>query len=77
MPMIGGGAMHAWVECLMPDGQWRGFDPTNNMVTNDYYIKVHHGRDYGDALPVRGLYRGPLASKLDVAVHIQRETERE
>ncbi len=75
--MISGNAMHAWIECLMPDGQWRGFDPTNNMVTNDYYVKVHHGRDYGDVLPVRGLYRGPFAHTLDVSVHVLREIDRE
>ena len=75
--MISGNAMHAWIECLMPDGQWRGFDPTNNMVTNDYYVKVHYGRDYGDVLPVRGLYRGPFAHSLDVSVHVLREVDRE
>ena len=75
--MISGNAMHAWVECLMPDEQWRGFDPTNNMVTNDYYVKVHYGRDYGDVLPVRGLYRGPFAHTLDVSVHVLREIDRE
>lgn len=67
---VGGGATHAWVECLMPDGQWRGFDPTNNMVTNDYYIKIHYGRDYGDVPPVRGVYRGPATHQLNVSVRV-------
>lgn len=40
--LIGGDAMHAWVECLLPDGAWHGFDPTNNLVVNGHYIKVHH-----------------------------------
>jgi len=71
--LISGDAMHAWVECLLPDGNWRGFDPTNNMVTNDYYVKVHYGRDYGDVPPLRGVYRGPFAHTLEVNVHVRKE----
>jgi transglutaminase-like putative cysteine protease len=71
--LVSGNAMHAWVECLLPDGQWRGFDPTNNIVTNDYYIKVHYGRDYGDVPPIRGVYRGPFAHTLDVNVLVSKE----
>jgi transglutaminase-like putative cysteine protease len=68
--MVGGDAMHAWVECLLPDGQWRGFDPTNNLLANDAYVKVHFGRDYGDVPPVRGVYHGPFAHTLDVSVRV-------
>jgi len=70
---VGGDAMHAWVECLLPSGEWRGFDPTNNQVTNDYYVKVHYGRDYGDVPPLRGVYRGPFAHSMDVSVRVVRE----
>ncbi len=69
----GGDAMHAWVECLLPDGKWHGFDPTNNLLTNQNYVKVHYGRDYGDVPPLRGIYRGPLARSMDVAVRVLRE----
>jgi len=65
---VGTDAMHAWVECLMPDGSWRGFDPTNNLVTNHKYIKVHFGRDYADVAPLRGVYRGPIAHTMEVSV---------
>lgn len=71
--LISGDAMHAWMECLLPDGQWHGFDPTNNLLTNDHYIKVHFGRDYGDVPPVRGVYRGPFAHTLDVSVRVVQE----
>lgn len=69
--LISNDATHAWVECLLPDGQWHGFDPTNNMVVNDAYIRVHTGRDYSDVAPVRGLYQGPPACGLSVAVQVQ------
>ena len=39
-------------------------------VTNDYYVKVHTGRDYGDVPPVRGVYRGPFAHTLEVSVRV-------
>jgi transglutaminase-like putative cysteine protease len=67
---IGGDASHAWVECLLPDNQWHGFDPTNNLLTDDHYIKVHFGRDYGDVTPLRGVYRGPFAHTLEVSVRV-------
>jgi transglutaminase-like putative cysteine protease len=66
--LIGTDAMHAWVECLMPDGSWKGFDPTNNLLTTANYIKVHYGRDYADVAPLRGVYRGPIAHTLEVSV---------
>ena len=71
--LVSGEAMHAWVECLLPDNQWHGFDPTNNLLTNDYYVKVHTGRDYGDVPPLRGVYRGPFAHSMDVSVRVVKE----
>lgn len=71
--LLGGDAMHAWAECLMPDGTWKGFDPTNNLLTDYHYIKVHYGRDYGDVVPLKGIYRGPVARSLDVRVNVYQE----
>jgi transglutaminase-like putative cysteine protease len=71
--LISGEASHAWVECLLPGGQWLGFDPTNNLVVNDKYIKVQHGRDYGDVPPLRGVYRGAAFQQLDVSVRVTAE----
>lgn len=69
--MRGEEATHAWVECLMPDGNWAGFDPTNNLMSSDHYIKVHTGRDYGDVTPTKGVYVGTPAIKLDVKVSVK------
>ncbi len=68
--LVGDDATHAWAECLLPNGVWAGFDPTNNLVVNDHYIKVHDGRDYSDVTPVRGVYSGGEASVLDVRVQV-------
>lgn len=69
--LVSNDATHAWVECLLPNGLWQGFDPTNNMVVNDAYIRVHTGRDYSDVAPVRGLYLGPPAKGLEVVVRVE------
>lgn len=75
--LVSGDAMHAWIECLMPDEQWRGFDPTNNTLVNENYIRVHYGRDYGDVLPARGLYHGPADHTLEVSVRVTPDRNRE
>ncbi|HEY3329719.1 MAG TPA: transglutaminase family protein [Capsulimonadaceae bacterium] len=71
--LVDGGAMHAWVECLLPDNRWHGFDPTNCLLTNELYIRVHTGRDYGDVPPMHGVYSGPTATKLEVSVAVTPE----
>ena len=71
--LSGGDATHAWVECLLPNGRWYGFDPTNNLLANDAYIKVHHGRDYDDVTPLRGLYKGAGEAVLEVMVRVVQE----
>ena len=67
-PSRGGGASHAWVEAFTPSHGWRGFDPTNNLLANDRYIKIAIGRDYHDVPPTRGTYRGAAVGNLGVAV---------
>ena len=37
-PSRGAGASHAWAEVFTPSHGWRGFDPTNNLVANAYYV---------------------------------------
>ncbi len=72
--LIGGDAMHAWVECLMPDGTWHGFDPTNNLVVDSHYVKVHSGRDYSDVTPVKGLFHGSANQTMETAVAVVKES---
>lgn len=63
-------ASHAWLECLLPEGHWLGLDPTNNLLANDRYVRVHTGRDYSEVAPTRGVYVGFPASSLDVEVRV-------
>ncbi|WP_025691874.1 transglutaminase family protein [Paenibacillus zanthoxyli] len=63
-------ASHAWVETHIPGTGWLGFDPTNNVEVNWRYVKLGHGRDYKDIVPVKGVYRG-VAGELEVTVDVQ------
>lgn len=69
-------ASHAWIECFMPGERWCGFDPTNSLLVNDYYVKAFVGRDYSDVTPTRGVYRGPAHHELTVEVDVT-DAERE
>jgi transglutaminase-like putative cysteine protease len=63
-------ATHAWIEALMPQLGWVGFDPTNLLVAGDRHIRTAIGRDYADVPPTHGMFRGRAASELTVAVRV-------
>jgi len=54
---LGASFMHAWVEAYIPDLGWVGFDPTNNLLVDENFIKVSHGADYSDCTPIKGVLR--------------------
>lgn len=63
-------ASHAWIEALLPELGWVGFDPTNNLQVDDRHICVAIGRDYADVPPTNGVFRGDAESELDVGVQV-------
>ncbi|MDE3103803.1 MAG: transglutaminase family protein [Acidobacteriota bacterium] len=63
-------ATHAWVEVLLPQLGWVGFDPTNWLVAGDRHIRTAIGCDYEDVPPTHGIFRGDAASELTVAVQV-------
>ena len=54
----GAQATHAWTDVLVPGAGWRGFDPVHGLIANDTYVVVAVGRDYRDAAPQRGTFKG-------------------
>ncbi|MDP4098377.1 transglutaminase family protein [Paenibacillus sp. P96] len=64
-------ASHAWVEAYIPGTGWLGFDPTNNNRVDERYVKLGHGRDYFDIVPVKGIYRGTPLQNMSVEVDVQ------
>lgn len=68
--MLGEGSSHAWVEALC-NGYWYGFDPTNNKLVNDEYIRVSCGRDSSDCSIIRGSFYGYGVQKQSESVTVE------
>ena len=69
--MIGADASHAWlsVYCGAEIG-WIDVDPTNNKFTSTDHITIAWGRDYGDVIPLKGVYTGGGQNTLTVNVDV-------
>lgn len=75
-PLIGAVATHAWVEILVPGMEWVALDPTNNKWQGEQHIVVAVGRDYLDATPVKGTFKGSSSQKMKVRVNMRRIPEK-
>jgi hypothetical protein len=49
--------LHAWIEAWIPELGWKAFDPANQLMEDEHYIKIAHGRDYGDCQPIKGVLK--------------------
>ncbi len=70
--LIGYQASHAWAEIYLAEAGWIGFDPTNNTLADERYVKVAVGRDYEDVSPVRGSYSGSGHCRLEIQVEVEK-----
>ena len=59
---------HAWCELQFPTLGWIGFDPTNNCVAGENFVKLAVGRHYSDVPPHRGLFKGIAVETMEVTV---------
>ncbi len=64
---------HAWVEVLIPGWGWWSLDPTNPTVVGQGHVKIGHGRDYDDVMPLKGVFLGPADGNVGVSVRISRD----
>lgn len=70
--MLGEGQTHAWVEYFIPSiSEWHAYDPTNNRVVDDSYIKLAQGRDYNDCRTNHGVFRGDVSQTMHVRLSVQ------
>ncbi|HLM73104.1 MAG TPA: class II glutamine amidotransferase, partial [Polyangiaceae bacterium] len=65
-------ASHAWVQVYLPEIGWKGFDPTNGVLTQTSHIRVAVGRSYVDATPTSGtIFVGGGGETLEVNVRVE------
>ncbi|MEO7933477.1 MAG: transglutaminase family protein [Chthoniobacterales bacterium] len=69
--LVGALATHAWVEVLLPGRVWVALDPTNNKWCGERHITVSFGRDFRDATPLRGTFKGTGAQNMRVKVLVR------
>ena len=63
---------HAWLEVAVPGWGWWAIDPTNHITMGERHVKIGHGREYDDVLPLRGVYYGTSEQRLYVEVGMSR-----
>lgn len=66
------GSMHAWAEVFLPGAGWKGFDPTNGILANHFFISTAVGGNPGLTDPISGTYFSarPTESKLETDLKI-------
>jgi transglutaminase-like putative cysteine protease len=65
-------ASHAWVQLYLPQVGWKGFDPTNGILTQTDHVRVAVGRNYLDATPTSGtIFVGGGGETLSVDVRVE------
>lgn len=70
------GSMHAWVEVYLPGAGWKGFDPTNGILANSYFIPTAVAINPEDAAPISGKYfaKTPTTSTMTTDLSIEEIT---
>ncbi|MEO8706760.1 MAG: class II glutamine amidotransferase [Kofleriaceae bacterium] len=65
-------ASHAWVQVYLPQVGWKGFDPTNGILTQTDHVRIAVGRNYLDATPTSGtIFVGGGGETLSVEVRCE------
>jgi transglutaminase-like putative cysteine protease len=57
---------------MLPGLRWVALDPTNKQWCGERHITVSAGRDFSDAAPVRGTFKGSGTQSISVSVSMRR-----
>lgn len=66
---------HGWVEALVPELGWVGFDPSNRVCVTERYLRVSSGLDADAAAPIRGSVTVAGDIRIDADVRIAQAEE--
>lgn len=71
------GSMHAWAEVYLPGAGWKGFDPTNGVLANGFFIPCGVSHEPLNVNPIQGTYfsKIPVASTMEVDLKMERIDE--
>ncbi|MEI6141376.1 MAG: transglutaminase family protein [Mariniphaga sp.] len=72
---IGAGAVHAWIQALIPGIGWLGFDPTNNLLEDHHYIKIAHGVDISSCTAIKGVVKGYGSNQTNYHVLVEEQNK--
>jgi transglutaminase-like putative cysteine protease len=70
VPMVGGGATHAWCDVYVPGAGWVEFDPTNGLIGGRNLIRVAVARQPAQAIPIAGSFTGGTDAFLGLTVDV-------
>ena len=70
---VAAGSMHAWAEVYLPGAGWRGFDPTNGLLTDHHFLPaaVANRPDWVNPIQGQYLHLGPVQTQMDVTLSIE------
>ncbi len=62
------GSMHAWAEVYLPGAGWKGFDPTNGILADGFFVPSAVTHDPAGVDPIQGKFfsRVPAGSVMEV-----------
>ncbi len=66
------GSMHAWAEVYLPGAGWRGFDPTNGILTDHRFLTSAVANQPDWVNPIQGQYfhAGGVRSQMSVRLQV-------
>jgi transglutaminase-like putative cysteine protease len=69
---VAAGSMHAWAEVYLPGAGWRGFDPTNGLLTDHHFLPAAVANRPEWVSPIQGQYfhHGGAESQMRVILKI-------
>lgn len=64
------GSMHAWAEVYLPGAGWKGFDPTNGILANSFFIPAAVSHLPAVVDPIQGYYFSKTTTNSELEVEL-------